>query len=304
MKRRRLTARSSSITGGTGSLGQTLVRRLLRGELGSAEQDHRVLARRGQAVRDEDRLEARARGHRRHHLLRTSTSCIEFWIGDVRDSESVLTRRRDRGRRHPRRGDEAGARPASTSRPRRSPRTCIGAHEPRRAPCAETSASAHADRRLHRQGLQADQRHGHDQGAPGAHPRRGQPAADRALPDELRPLRQRRSSSRGSVIPLFQHQIASGGPVTITLPEMTRFLLSLEPRGRHDLRRDPRGPAAARSSSRRCPAARITDIAAALIGDRDIEIGRDRHPARREDPRDPGLRGGGVRGPPSAPATT
>lgn len=33
--------------------------------------------------------------------------------------------------------------------------------------------------------------------------------------------------SRGSVIPLFKEQIQRGGPVTITLPHMTRFLLSL-----------------------------------------------------------------------------
>lgn len=33
--------------------------------------------------------------------------------------------------------------------------------------------------------------------------------------------------SRGSVIPLFKEQIRNGGPVTITLPHMTRFLLSL-----------------------------------------------------------------------------
>ena len=34
--------------------------------------------------------------------------------------------------------------------------------------------------------------------------------------------------SRGSIIPLFIEQIKTGKPMTVTVPEMTRFMMSLD----------------------------------------------------------------------------
>jgi FlaA1/EpsC-like NDP-sugar epimerase len=78
-------------------------------------------------------------------------------------------------------------------------------------------------------------------------------------------------ASRGSVIPLFHEQIRNGGPVTITTPEMTRFLLSLDQAVDtvFDALRDGRQ---GETHVPRVPAARITDLAAALIGDAPIEL--------------------------------
>jgi UDP-glucose 4-epimerase len=78
-------------------------------------------------------------------------------------------------------------------------------------------------------------------------------------------------ASRGSVVPLFVDQIERGGPVTVTMPEMTRFLLSLD--GAVDT------VLAALSSAKAgeiyvpaVPAARVVDLAAVMIGERNIPI--------------------------------
>lgn len=78
-------------------------------------------------------------------------------------------------------------------------------------------------------------------------------------------------ASRGSVIPLFHEQIKQGGPLTVTVPEMTRFLMSLDQAVDTVF-------AALRSAKRgetyvpKAPSATMMDVAKALIDDRNIEI--------------------------------
>lgn len=76
-------------------------------------------------------------------------------------------------------------------------------------------------------------------------------------------------ASRGSVVPLFQEQIRNGGPVTITTPEMTRFLLSLE-EAVDTIIVAAEEARAGETYIPRAPAALIADVAKAMIGDRAI----------------------------------
>ncbi len=78
-------------------------------------------------------------------------------------------------------------------------------------------------------------------------------------------------ASRGSVIPLFQEQIRKRCPVTITLKEMTRFLLSLD-QAVDTIFAAVREGKAGETYVPRCPAARVIDIAQLMIGNRDIPI--------------------------------
>ena len=106
------------VTGGTGSLGQALVRRLLEGEMGVPAEV--VVFSRSEALQHTMRLSFQHRrvatddivyDEERHQRL-------HFRIGDIRDYAAVCSLLQRGRRRLPCRGDEAGPRPASTTRSR------------------------------------------------------------------------------------------------------------------------------------------------------------------------------------------
>lgn len=78
-------------------------------------------------------------------------------------------------------------------------------------------------------------------------------------------------ASRGSIVPLFVEQVRNNQPLTVTLPEMTRFLLSLD-------RAVDTVFAAIRTGGRgdtfvpKVPAANICDLAKAVMGTKNLPI--------------------------------
>lgn len=78
-------------------------------------------------------------------------------------------------------------------------------------------------------------------------------------------------ASRGSVIPLFHEQIRQGGPVTLTVPEMTRFLISLD-QAVDTVFAVIKDGNPGETFVPRAPSATVENIAKALIGSRKIEI--------------------------------
>lgn len=78
-------------------------------------------------------------------------------------------------------------------------------------------------------------------------------------------------ASRGSVVPLFLDQITNGGPVTITDPDMTRFLLSLD-KAVDTVFAALHGAKPGDIYIPIVPASKITDLAKVLIDGRNIEV--------------------------------
>jgi len=256
------------VTGGTGSLGQVVVRRLLEGELGLPRQV--VVFSRSEALQHSMRLSFQHRRvatddivyeEERHHRL-------VFRVGDVRDPVAVAAVLRD--------ADVVFHAAAMKQVP-----TCE--YHPVEAVRTNIDGAANLVRTIRELGLGVEIVVGisTDKACKPVNVMGMTKAIqERILIDANQHCAATRFvvarygnviASRGSVVPLFREQIATGGPITLTTPEMTRFLMSLDESV--DLIF-----AALRSAHRgdtyipRVPSVRIADLAAAMAGGRNIEI--------------------------------
>lgn len=255
------------VTGGTGSLGQVLVRRLLTGAYGTPEKI--IVFSRDEAKQHYMRLSFL---HRRaatdEVIYRNFQQCLEFRIGDVRDYHSVSAALRDTDIVF----SAAALKQVPTCEyfPWEAVRTNVeGAENVVRAirefdfP-VETVVGISTDKACKPVNVM---------GMTKAIQERVYIQGNMRRP-ETRFVCVRYGNvlaSRGSVVPLFLDQIAAGGPVTITTPDMTRFLLTLDD-AVDTILAAVRSAAPGETYIPRVPSARITDIADALIAGANVPV--------------------------------
>lgn len=255
------------VTGGTGSLGQVLVRRLLSEELGSPARI--IVFSRDEAKQHYMRLAFKNRTVSTDEIIfRHSQEILEFRIGDVRDYNSVASVVKE--------ADIVFNAAALKQVP-----TCE--YFPVEAVMTNTLGPSNITRAIDLLSLPIDTVVGistdkackpvNVMGMTKALQERVIVQANMRSP-QTRFLCVRYGNvlaSRGSVIPLFHDQIRNGGPLTITHPKMTRFLLSLD-QAVDTIFAAVRGGKRGETYIPRVPAARVVDIAKALIGKRKIAL--------------------------------
>jgi UDP-glucose 4-epimerase len=251
------------ITGGTGSLGKVLVRRILRGELGKPEQI--IVFSRDEAKQYYMRLAFLQRAEATDELIyEDSARILTFRIGDVRDLHSITQALRAVDIVF----NAAALKqvPACEYFPFEAVQTNIGGAEnivrairELRLPI-ETAVSISTDKACKPVNLM---------GMTKAIQERIFVQANLDCPD-TRFLAVRYGNvlaSRGSVIPLFLDQIRSGAAVTVTDPAMTRFLLSLN-EAVDTIFAALRDGARGETFIPRVRSANILDLAHVLVGER------------------------------------
>jgi UDP-glucose 4-epimerase len=255
------------VTGGTGSLGKVLVRRLLTGELGQPASI--VVFSRDEAKQHDMRLQYKNRRVSTDEVVYHNFSeLLEFVIGDVRDYHAVASVLRD--------ADVVFNAAALKQVP-----TCE--YFPFEAVQTNICGPENIVRAIRENHLAVETVVGvstdkaakpvNVMGMTKAIQERVFITANLTCP-KTRFICVRYGNvlaSRGSVIPLFHDQIRSGGPVTITTEDMTRFLLSLE-QAVDTIFAALRGAKRGETYIPRVPSARMIDLARALIGDRKIKI--------------------------------
>jgi FlaA1/EpsC-like NDP-sugar epimerase len=255
------------VTGGTGSLGQRLVRRLLGGELGFPSRI--VVFSRDEAKQHAMRLDFQKRLAATDDIIyRQSRDILRFQIGDIRAPHSIRQAIRDIDVVF----NAAALKQVPTCEyfPFEAVQTnVIGAHNLAQA-ILESAAPVELV-----VGVSTDKacKPINVMGMTKALQERILIEANLLCPQTSFVCVRYGNviASRGSVVPLFLEQIHKGGPLTITLPEMTRFLMSLDQAVDTIF-------AAVRTGRRgeiyvpRVPSANIVDIARALMDGQDIPI--------------------------------
>ncbi len=255
------------VTGGTGSLGQTLVRRLLSGEAGLPASI--TVFSRDEAKQHYMRLDFMARKTATDDVIyKAAGEILDFHIGDVRDYPAILSAMRN--------ADvvfHAAALkqvPSCEYYPYEAVLTnIVGAQNVVRAIkehdlLIETVVGVSTDKACKPINVMGMTK----------------ALQERVLIEANRHCRQTRImcvrygnviASRGSIVPLFVEQIRNGKTLTVTLPEMTRFLLSLD-RAVDTVFAAVSEGRAGETYVPKVASANITDVAKALMGERELPI--------------------------------
>lgn len=254
------------VTGGTGSLGQTLVRRLLTGELGKPAKI--TVYSRDEAKQHYMRLEYMHRDAATDDVIyQNSQDILRFRIGDVRDFPALTSALRD--------ADVVFHAAALKQVP-----SCE--YFPFEAVQTNIAGAANLVRAIRENDLPVETVIGistdkackpiNVMGMTKALQERVLLEANRDCKTNFMCVRYGNViASRGSIVPLFVEQVQRGQAMTVTLPEMTRFLLSLDRAVDTVFEAVTKGKPG-QTFVPKVPAANIVDLAKAIMGDKELPI--------------------------------
>ncbi len=254
------------VTGGTGSLGQTLVRRLLTGELGRPARI--TVYSRDEAKQHYMRLDYLHRVAATDDVIyQNSQDLLRFRIGDVRDYPALTTALRD--------ADVVFHAAALKQVP-----SCE--YFPFEAVQTNIIGAANLVRAIRENDLPVEKVIGistdkackpiNVMGMTKALQERVLLEANRDSKTSFMCVRYGNViASRGSIVPLFVEQVQKGQSMTVTLPEMTRFLLSLDHAVDTVFEAITKGKPG-QTFVPKVPAANIVDLAKAIMGDKELPI--------------------------------